>query len=154
VSDLGVITNSLPHDEHVEDSLKSEHALCLATRPRHRLSKAEHVMNSNSLPNGYHREASPGKLTAFEEELFHNVEMSEVPVVMAVTTALVEGHNMVGMAYCDASRRHLGACEFADDEHYCSLESLIIQLGAKEIVLPRVRFNVVPVDVCFSIPFS
>ncbi len=71
-------------------------------------------------------------------------------MVMAVTTALVEGHNMVGMAYCDASRRHLGACEFADDEHYCSLESLIIQLGAKEIVLPRVR-SVLPL---LSFPFS
>ena len=30
------------------------------------------------------REASPGKLGAFEDELFRNAELAEVPVVMAV----------------------------------------------------------------------
>eukprot|EP00884_Botryococcus_braunii_P018504 jgi/Botrbrau1/5337/Bobra.0346s0011.1 len=83
------------------------------------------------------KEASPGKLAAFDEELFHNSEMAEVPLVMAVTLGTVEGHRMVGMAFCDMARRHLGACEFADDEHFCSLETLVIQLGAKEIVLPK-----------------
>ena len=42
------------------------------------------------------------------------------------------------MAFLDAAARRLGACEFADDEHFCSLEAVLLQLGAKEIVLPKV----------------
>lgn len=61
-----------------------------------------------------------------------------MPIVMAVNVGMLEGHRMVGVAFCDVARRHLGACEFADDEHFCSLETLIMQLGAKEIVVPKV----------------
>lgn len=42
------------------------------------------------------------------------------------------------MAFLDAAARRLGACEFADDEHFCSLEAVLLQLGAKEVVLPKV----------------
>lgn len=38
---------------------------------------------------------------------------------------------------CPYTCRQLGACEFLDDEHYCSLEALLVQLGCKEVVLPR-----------------
>lgn len=41
------------------------------------------------------RSASPGKLTDFEESIFRSAEMSETPVVMAVTLALVEGARTV-----------------------------------------------------------
>ena len=41
------------------------------------------------------RSASPGKLSDFEDELFRTAEMSETPVVMAVTLALVEGARTV-----------------------------------------------------------
>lgn len=44
------------------------------------------------------------------------------------------------MAFLDAAARRLGACEFADDEHFCSLEAVLLQLGAKEIVLPKVSW--------------
>ncbi|KAK9813003.1 hypothetical protein WJX72_007194 [[Myrmecia] bisecta] len=83
------------------------------------------------------REASPGKLAAFEDELFRNSEMSDVPVVMAITLNYVDGHRTVGIAYADASARRLGACEFTDDEHFCNLESVVVQLGAKECVMPK-----------------
>jgi len=33
--------------------------------------------------------------------------------------------------------RELGACEFVDDEQFCSLEAVICQLGTKECILPR-----------------
>ena len=84
------------------------------------------------------RSASPGKLTAFEEELFRNSEMTEVPVVMAVSLTQVDGARTLGMAYCAASSRLLEACEFVDDEHFCTLEAVIVQLGAKEVVIPKV----------------
>ena len=153
------------------------------------------------------RSASPGKLGEFEEELFRSAEMSETPVVMAVTVAMVEGARMVcpartecpdvalvsapqldhhaaaqramapaicssihtakpelqpifcnkfpwicltsahpssfqrqvGVAFSDAALRRLGACEFADDEHFCNLEAVTTQLGAKECVMPKAR---------------
>jgi len=45
----------------------------------------------------------------------------------------------VGVAFLDAAARRAGACEFADDEHFCSLEAVLLQLGAKEVVLPKAR---------------
>ncbi|KAL3140673.1 hypothetical protein ABBQ32_005238 [Trebouxia sp. C0010 RCD-2024] len=83
------------------------------------------------------RTASPGKLGSFEEELYHNTDMADVPVVMAVFLQYVEGTRTVGVAYCDATGRKLGACQFTDDEHFCNLETVLVQLGAKECVLPK-----------------
>jgi len=47
----------------------------------------------------------------------------------------------VGVAFLDAAARRAGACEFADDEHFCSLEAVLLQLGAKEVVLPKARLG-------------
>jgi DNA mismatch repair protein MSH2 len=33
--------------------------------------------------------------------------------------------------------RRLGACQFVDDEHFCSLEALLVQLGAREVVIQK-----------------
>ena len=85
-----------------------------------------------------YRTASPGKLGSFEEELYHNTDMADVPVVMAVFLQYIEGARSVGVAYCDATGRKLGACQFTDDEHFCNLETVLVQLGAKECVLPKV----------------
>ena len=49
----------------------------------------------------------------------------------------------VGVAFLDAAARRLGACEFADDEHFCSLEAVLLQLGVKEVVLPKARRTLV-----------
>ena len=65
--------------------------------------------------------------------------MADVPVVMAVFLQYVEGSRTVGVAYCDATGRKLGACQFTDDEHFCNLETVLVQLGAKECVLPKVE---------------
>ena len=43
----------------------------------------------------FDRSASPGKLAELEDELFRSAEMSETPVVMAVTLALVDGARTV-----------------------------------------------------------
>ena len=45
---------------------------------------------------------------------------------------------MVGLAFYDAAARKLGAAEFADDDQFCTLEAVALQLGAKECVLVRV----------------
>jgi DNA mismatch repair ATPase MutS len=78
-------------------------------------------------------------LSQFDEELFKHADMAEVPVVMAVVVSYVDGQRMVGLAFVDAATRHMGACEFHDDDHFCSLEAAVVQLGAKECVLVKVR---------------
>eukprot|EP00891_Asterochloris_glomerata_P003123 jgi/Astpho2/3123/fgenesh1_pm.00051_%23_46_t len=95
------------------------------------LESAEHSVEL------YEGTASPGKLSGFDDELFRNTEMQDVPVVMAVMLASHEGHRTVGIAYCDAASRKLGMCEITDDEHFCNLEAVVVQLGAKECVLVK-----------------
>ena len=84
------------------------------------------------------RSASPGKLTAFEDELFRTSENTEACVIMAVTQSKVDNIRTVGVAYCDTPSGQLGACEFADNEQFSILESIILQLGTKEIVMQKV----------------
>jgi DNA mismatch repair protein MSH2 len=62
----------------------------------------------------------------------------ELPVVMAVTLSLQGGGRRVGVAYLDAGRHRLGAAEFADDEQFCTLEAVALQLGAKECAVLKV----------------
>ena len=47
------------------------------------------------------------------------------------------GVTAVGLAYCNPTLRTLGACEFEDSESLGLLEACIVQLGAKECVIPR-----------------
>ena len=89
----------------------------------------------------HRREASPGKLGAFEDDLFRNAEMADVPIAAALILGYPEGARTIGIAFCDAAGRALGTCEFADDEYFCSTESVLVQLGAKEVVMPKVRLS-------------
>ena len=82
------------------------------------------------------KSASPGKLGAFEDELYRGGEMAEAPVVAAVRVAVKAEQRHVGVAYVNPTTRELGACEFVDDEQFCALEAVICQLGAKECVVP------------------
>jgi DNA mismatch repair protein MSH2 len=84
------------------------------------------------------RVASPGKLTAFEDELFRNSENTEPCVIMAITLSKSDNIKTLGVAYCNISAGQLGACQFADNEQFSILESIILQLGAKEIVMQKV----------------
>jgi len=83
------------------------------------------------------RTGSPGRLGPLEEELFRSAAMEDAPVVMALTLDVRDGARAVGVAFCVPSTRTLGACQFVDDDHYCQLEALVAQLGARECVLPE-----------------
>jgi DNA mismatch repair protein MSH2 len=83
------------------------------------------------------RDASPGKLGAFEDDLFRNAEMADVPIAAAVILGYPEGARTIGVAFSDTAGRALGACEYADDEYFCATEAVLMQLGAKEVVLPK-----------------
>lgn len=103
-------------------------------------------------------QASPGNLQAVEDLLFsHDVDMTTAPVIMSVrigtasseTSALVAagagsatgastGPNtrVVGVAFADATVRELGVSEFVDNELFSNLESMLIQLGVRECLVP------------------
>ncbi len=67
--------------------------------------------------------------------------MAETPVVMAVSLALTAGMRRVGVAFIDCGSRRLGAAEFADDDQFCTLEAVALQLGAKECAVLKVLSN-------------
>ena len=60
-----------------------------------------------------------------------------MPVAAALILGYPEGARTIGVAFCDAAGRALGACEYADDEYFCNTESVLVQLVAKEVVLPK-----------------
>ncbi|KAI5890640.1 DNA mismatch repair protein [Schizophyllum commune H4-8] len=88
------------------------------------------------------KEASPGNLQQVEDILFTNSDMTTAPIVMAITLASTPAAGgktklkTVGVAYADTSLRELGVADFVDNELYSNTESLIIQLGVKEAVIP------------------
>lgn len=82
------------------------------------------------------KKASPGRLADVEADLCKVGDLEENPIVVAVTVGYVEGVRSVGLAYIDVTGHRMGACEFADDEHFCSCETALTQLGPKEAVIP------------------
>jgi DNA mismatch repair protein MSH2 len=74
----------------------------------------------------------------FEEELFKSTDMLDSPIIMSATSQITDGLRTIGIAYVDATSRRLGATQFDDDDQLCALERILVQLGAKECVLPQV----------------
>ncbi|GMH34046.1 hypothetical protein BSKO_01880 [Bryopsis sp. KO-2023] len=83
------------------------------------------------------RPASPNRPSDIEDELFRGSDVMEIPTIMAATINFVDGERTVGAAYVDLSTRRMGACQFHDDMDFCCLETLIVQLGPRECVLPK-----------------
>ena len=82
------------------------------------------------------KRGSPGRWRDFEAEIGRAGDVAESPVVAAVVVESVDNIRRVGMAFVNMANRCMGACEFADDEHFSHLETALVQLGAKEAVLP------------------
>jgi DNA mismatch repair protein MSH2 len=81
--------------------------------------------------------ASPGNLQDVEDVLGENIG-SSAPMILAVkltATGGKEGGRLVGTCFCDASVRELGVAEFADGETFSNFESLVIQLGVREVII-------------------
>ena len=71
-----------------------------------------------------------------EEELGGHLDSAPVLLAVKVTARASEARN-VGVCFADASVRELGVSEFVDNDVYSNFESLLIQLGVKECLLPR-----------------
>ena len=93
------------------------------------------------------RKASPGQLSSSEEELFKSICMLDAPIIMSATSQITDGVRTVGIAFVDVTSRRLGATQFDDDDHLCALERVLVQLGAKECVIPQVRPNLLPCSI-------
>lgn len=82
------------------------------------------------------RRASPGNLQAVEDLLFSDDNLYSAPVAMAVTFKIKANVKTVGAAFVDTSSREIGVAEFEDGDLFPHFESLLIQLGVKEVILP------------------
>ncbi|KAK9478645.1 muts domain V-domain-containing protein [Lipomyces japonicus] len=81
------------------------------------------------------KRASPGNLQDVEDLLSSSTNVDASPVVVAVKVSSKSDQKLVGVCFADASARALGVSEFVDNDLYSNLEALIIQLGAKELLL-------------------
>lgn len=81
------------------------------------------------------KQASPGNLQDVEDELGSNIESAPIILAVKVSAKATEARN-IGVCFADASVRELGVSEFVDNDIYSNFESLLIQLGVKECLLP------------------
>jgi DNA mismatch repair protein MSH2 len=80
------------------------------------------------------KQASPGNLQDIEEELGGHLETTPMILAVKVTARASEARN-VGVCFADASVRELGVSEFLDNDLYSNFESLLIQLGVREVLM-------------------
>lgn len=90
-------------------------------------------------------QASPGNLEPLADLLFSNTDILSSPVIASIwikgNTTTLAGRT-VGVAFADMSVRTLGVSEFPEkEEGWGNTESLIIQLGIKEAILPASTVN-------------
>ncbi|KAJ9479512.1 DNA mismatch repair protein MSH2 [Pseudozyma hubeiensis] len=83
------------------------------------------------------KQASPGNLQQVEDMIFVNADIISSPIVMALKMTTRDGVKTVGAAFADATNRELCVSEYAENDLFSNTESLIIQLGVKECILPK-----------------
>ncbi|VEU21518.1 DEKNAAC102617 [Brettanomyces naardenensis] len=81
--------------------------------------------------------ASPGNLSEIDE-LINTSELSSVSIIAALklVNSASQGKK-IGLSYYDPNSRFIGLSEFMDNELYSNLESILIQLGVKECLIPE-----------------
>ena len=101
-----------------------------------RLGKRVEILQSSGRNNWkVAKQASPGNLQDIEDELGGHIDSAPIILAVKVTARATEARN-VGVCFADASVRELGVSEFVDNDVYSNFESLLIQLGVKECLLP------------------
>lgn len=81
------------------------------------------------------RQASPGNLQEVEDLIFANTDMTTAPIVLSIRIAKVDNIRTIGTAFADATIRKIGVSQFAENDLFGNLESLIVQLGVKECIM-------------------
>ncbi|SSD62102.1 related to DNA mismatch repair protein MSH2 [Saccharomycodes ludwigii] len=88
------------------------------------------------------KRASPGNIEQIDDLLSVSIDSSIVLCSLKFQNNLNEGNSTIGCSFVDSSIYKLGMIELLDNEVYSNLESLIIQLGAKECLVPDLRENI------------
>ncbi|GAA5995539.1 hypothetical protein JCM5350_004028 [Sporobolomyces pararoseus] len=83
------------------------------------------------------KEASPGNLSQVEDLLFSGgTDLLQAPVIMAIRVKPSDkSGTTVGIAFADTSAFELGVSEYNDTDLFSNTESLLIQLGVKEVLI-------------------
>ncbi|GAA6018060.1 hypothetical protein JCM10207_006066 [Rhodosporidiobolus poonsookiae] len=79
--------------------------------------------------------ASPGNLGAVEDLLFTHTDLLAAPVILALKLQVKDNVKTVGIAFADTSLQDLGVSEYVDTDLFSNTESLLIQLGVKEVLI-------------------
>jgi len=91
--------------------------------------------NSNDWTLAYH--GSPGNLTQFEDILYSSSQSSQASAgVISCKLATENGVNIVGLALIDVQTLTIKMCEVTVSNHYSNFETILVQLGPKECLLP------------------
>lgn len=80
------------------------------------------------------KQASPGNLQDVEDELGSHLDAAPIILAVKISARASEARN-VGVCFADASVRELGISEFVDNDVYSNFESLVIQLGVREVLV-------------------
>ena len=84
------------------------------------------------------KKASPGNLQPMEDLLFSSAEFNASPVILAVNVVQKKNDIVVGIAFTDATTsRKIGVYEFVDNEALSNFETVLIQHGVKECIIPQ-----------------
>ncbi|CAF1022666.1 unnamed protein product [Adineta ricciae] len=95
--------------------------------------KAQKASNEWTLT--YH--GSPGNLTQFEDILFSSSSTSQNSSgVLSCKLAQENGVTIIGLALIDVHTLTIKMCEVTVSNHYSNLETILVQLGPKECLLP------------------
>lgn len=81
------------------------------------------------------KRASPGNLMAVEDLIGGDVDQS--PIVVAVKVTTKSEQRTVGVSFVNGANREVGVSEFLDNDLFSNLESMVIQLGARECLLEK-----------------
>jgi len=78
--------------------------------------------------------ASPGNIESIEE-LISTSELSSALVVVALKVINKAEGKTIGFCFVDTNGKEIGVSEFIDNDLYSNLESLLIQIDAKECII-------------------
>ncbi|ODV93489.1 hypothetical protein PACTADRAFT_28693, partial [Pachysolen tannophilus NRRL Y-2460] len=81
--------------------------------------------------------ASPGNLNQIEDMINSN-DLNSAPIIASVklVNSNAEGGKKFGLCFVDTNNKIIGLSEFIDNELFSNLESMLIQLGVNECIIP------------------
>jgi DNA mismatch repair protein MSH2 len=83
-----------------------------------------------------YKKGSPGNVQQLEDLLYARAEVNESPIMASISWTTTGGQRVVGVACCDALLKRIYVSEFLDSENFSNLESLLVQVSAKECYTP------------------